>query len=94
MSMQEPAQLDLNTPVPITLPLGAWNTILGLIMEGPWKVSDPIVQVIRQQIAQVAQSRQPKMQMEPVLHTTREAPRAGEGVMPVSGKAGEDGQPS
>ena len=57
MSINEPPQLDLNTPVPITLPLGAWNTILGLIMEGPWKVSDPIVQVIRQQIAQVAQSR-------------------------------------
>jgi hypothetical protein len=51
MSGQNP-QLDLSQQVTINLPLGAWNTVLSLIAKGPWDVSDPLMQVIRQQIMQ------------------------------------------
>jgi hypothetical protein len=43
-------QLDLSHPVAITLPLGAWNTVLGYIAKGSWDVADPLMQVMRTQI--------------------------------------------
>lgn len=46
-----PQQLDLSHPVAITLPLGAWNTVLGFIAKAPWDTADPLMQTMRQQIA-------------------------------------------
>lgn len=50
-------QLDLAQQVAINLPLGAWNTVLNLIAKGPWDVADPLMQVMR---AQIAAATQPK----------------------------------
>lgn len=52
--------LDLNTAISITLPVGAWNTVLGFIMEGPWRVADPIIQLMRTQIQQARGPRGPR----------------------------------
>jgi hypothetical protein len=57
-----PEQQDLNTPVSVTLPLGAWNTVLGLIMKGSWDIADPLIQVMRQQIIQSQQPKKPKLE--------------------------------
>lgn len=52
-------QIDLNQPVAINLPLGAWNTVLSLIAKGPWDVADPLMQVMRQQLAAATQPKLP-----------------------------------
>jgi hypothetical protein len=58
MSGQQNQPIDLNTPMTINLPLGAWNTVLGLIAKGPWDVADPLMQVMRAQLQQAQQQRQ------------------------------------
>jgi hypothetical protein len=50
-------QLDLSQQITINLPLGAWNTVLGLIAKGPWEIADPLMQVMRAQIQQGAQAK-------------------------------------
>jgi hypothetical protein len=45
-------QVDLQQPVTINLPLGAWNTVLSLIAKGPWDIADPLIQAMRAQISQ------------------------------------------
>lgn len=52
--------MDLNQQVTITLPLGAWNTVLGLIAKGPWEMADPLMQIIRTQITS-AQHQPPRL---------------------------------
>ena len=54
-------QVDLQQPVGITLPLGAWNTLLGIIAKSrdfPWEVTDPLIQVIRQQLQQAMKDKE------------------------------------
>lgn len=55
-------QPDLNTQVTITLPLGAWNTVLSIIGKSAgfsWEMTNPLIQVIQQQIMQAQQVQRP-----------------------------------
>lgn len=42
--------LELSDTVAVTLPLGAWNTVLGCIAKAPWDVADPLIQELRKQL--------------------------------------------
>lgn len=55
--------MELSQQVSVTLPLGAWNTVLSLMAKGPWDVVDPLMQVLR---SQIIAAQQPK-QMPPKL---------------------------
>jgi hypothetical protein len=52
----QPQQIDLNTPMAVTLPFGAWNTMLGLIMKGPWETANPLIQAIQTQLQKYTQA--------------------------------------
>jgi hypothetical protein len=39
------------TPVSVILTLATWNTVLGCVAKQPWEIADPLMQTIRQQIA-------------------------------------------
>jgi hypothetical protein len=70
--------VDLNTPMTINLPLGAWNTVLGLIAKGPWEISDPLMQVMRAQLQQGQQQRPaPTPRLQPVPEVTNIRPEVG-----------------
>jgi hypothetical protein len=49
-------QIDLNQQLIVSLPLGAWNTVLSLIAKGPWDVADPLMQVMRVQLQTAQQN--------------------------------------
>jgi len=52
---QPPIEQDLNTPVKVELPLGGWNTVVGILARAEgrginWETVDPIIAIIRQQV--------------------------------------------
>jgi hypothetical protein len=61
---QQPQQLDINTPVPVTLPFGAWNGVLSLLMKGSWDIANPLINAIQQQLQAVQQR---ALQPQPAL---------------------------
>ena len=42
-------KVDLNQQIAVTLPLGVWEQILGIVGKQPWLDVDPIMQGIRRQ---------------------------------------------
>jgi hypothetical protein len=40
----------LNMPISVTFPLGAWHSVLAMLMKGPWETADPLIQSIRGQL--------------------------------------------
>jgi len=51
-----PNPMDPNRIAAVTLPLAAWNTVLGMIAKQPWDVADPLMQEIRRQLLQQPQA--------------------------------------
>jgi hypothetical protein len=47
----QPQSWPPETQVTVTLSLGVWNTVLGCVAKQSWEVADPLMQIIRQQIA-------------------------------------------
>jgi hypothetical protein len=52
---QQPQQLDINTPCTVTLPFGAWNSVLGLMMKGQWDVANPLINAMQVQLQKFQQ---------------------------------------
>ena len=77
MSGQQNQPIDLNQPTVINLPLGAWNTVLGLIAKGPWEIADPLMQIMRAQLQQAQQQRPAPTPLRPVPETINVRPEVG-----------------
>jgi hypothetical protein len=49
MDMQQPVQLNPTDQVAVTLEAQAWNQVLMIISEAPWKIAAPLIEAIRGQ---------------------------------------------
>jgi len=47
---------NLHQTIAITLPLGAWNTVIMLLMKGPWETANPLIQAISSQAERAQQT--------------------------------------
>jgi len=56
-----PPQVDANRQFIVTLPLGAWQSVLNLLGKGPWELADPLIQVIKSQVEQQIQQAGPSL---------------------------------
>lgn len=52
------ANVDINTPVMIVLPLGAWNTMLQMLSKNPWEQVNGIIVAVSQQLQRAQEQRQ------------------------------------
>lgn len=48
--------LQPDQPLAVTLEAQQWNVVLGALQEAPWRIADPVIRKIAQQIEQSQQT--------------------------------------